>query len=505
MYAFDICMNVAKKRLRRKLLLVFVAPVVLGLFVTGVVSIKTTREALFKSNASSLASNVATFRAAAFSLSKDELRGLVTRVAQASAMHAVALYDEEGRAVARSDALDRDLAAIDSEIALVVTSQMPVERVLFLNNEKILLRAEPVRDMPGIGVALMTRELASMEAAINLELIRLALTGGTAALVISALTFLMSRLLGREWSNLASAAERVAKGELDVQVEASSTLELDRVGRAFNEMTRSLVEAREKLFTADADRIEQAVHMRRAQALAVVGQVAGSFAHEIGSPLNTILGWSRLSASDETLPPAVRKQFETIATQSERITRIVERMLAVARPAKEQVGPVDLADVVREVTTFLAPELRVKRIDLRILVAESTPTLIGTRDRLIQVVMNLCFNAIQAQPQGGCLRITLAPEDTSALGEPSQIKLEVADAGPGIAEEDYAKIFEPFYSTKADRGGTGLGLPIVADIIREIGGTIEVAKAPEGGALFRVNLPKNASASTSQGIGPALR
>ena len=488
-------MNVAKKRLRRKLLVVFVAPVVLGFVVTGFISIRTTREALFTSSERALADNLATFRSAALPSAMKgrpeaglDLAGLVDRMAAEETGHAVAVYDEAGRALARSPELARPLPAIDAEVARALSSGAALVRVVRVGDDEVLLRAEPARGAPGVGAVVMTRELASIDRAIRVELGRIALTGGIAALVVSLVAYAIARILGREWGNLVHAAEQVAKGEVDVHVEASSLLELDRVARAFNEMTRSLADAREKLLAAEAARTEQAARMRHAQSLAVVGQVAGSFAHELGSPLNTILGWSRLGAADEGASPGVRRHFETIAAQSERMTRIVERLLAGARPAKDQVIAVDLADVVREVTTFLAPDLRVRRVDLGVLVAEALPPITTTRDRLIQVVMNLCVNAIQAQPSGGRLRISLAGDEGEEAAAP-RIRLEVADAGPGIPEAERARIFEPFYTTKDDRGGTGLGLPIVADVVRELGGKIEVEEAPEGGALFRVLLP----------------
>lgn len=488
-------MNVAKKRLGRKLLVVVVAPVVLGFFVTGFISIRTTHDALFTSSERALADNLATFRNVALPSALVGrldagvgLASLVERVAAEETVHAVAVYDDTGRALARSSELARDLPEVDAEVARVVASGAASARVVRVGGDEVLLRAEPARGAPGVGAVVMTREIASIDRVIRVELGRIALTGGIAALIVSLIAFFIARILGREWGNLVHAAEQVAKGELDVHIEASSLLELDRVARAFNEMTRSLADAREKLLTAEAERIEQAARMRHAQSLAVVGQVAGSLAHEIGSPLNTILGWSRLSAADEGLSPAVRRQFETIAAQSERVTRIVQRLLAVARPPKDQVVAVDLADVVREVTTFLAPDLRVRRVELRVLIAEALPPITTTRDHMIQVVMNLCVNAIQAQPRGGVLRISLANDEGEEEAAP-RLRLLVADAGPGIPEAERARIFEPFYTTKEDRGGTGLGLPIVADVMRELGGKIEVEDAPEGGALFRVLLP----------------
>jgi signal transduction histidine kinase len=470
---------------------VFTAPVVVGFLVAGFISIRTTRDALLGSSERALVDNIATLRTVlpfTTKRGKDDLVGLVERVAAEETVQGAALYDETGAPLARSSKLNAEPAVVDEAAQRALSTGEPVEAALRLAGRDALLRVEPVQGAPGIGAVAMTHELAPALRMIDLTMIRLALTGGTVALAVSLVAVWISRVLGREWGNLVHGAERVAAGDLDVRVEASPSLELDRVVHAFNDMTRALSEARQQLLVAEAERIELAARIRHAQALAVVGQVAGSFAHEIGSPLNTILGWSRLSAADESLSEPVRAQFETIAAQCERITRIVQRMLSVSRPPADKVTAVHLADVVREVTAFLAPDLRVRRIDLRVLVAERLPTITAVRDHLLQVVMNLCVNGIQAQPDGGALRITLALDEAEVPSD-SRIRFEVADAGPGIPEVDRARIFELFFSTKANAGGTGLGLPIVADIVRELGGKIEVGTAPEGGALFRVLLP----------------
>jgi signal transduction histidine kinase len=485
-------MNLARKRLTRKLLALFTVPVVLCFVAGGIAAFWTSRSTLLGGAERALADQLTTLRIAVEPLAvlglDGQLGGLVERVAAEETVHGCALYDELGAPLARSSLLATDPAVADAAAARVVATAAAVHGVERIGDREVLVRAEPVHGVRGLGAALMTHELGPVDRMIELTLVRLALTGSVVVLVVSALAFWLSRALGRSWGNLVHAAERVAAGDLGIRIRASHLLELDRVARAFNDMAGSLVEAREKLLSAEAERHELAARMRHAQALTVVGQVAGSFAHEIGSPLNTILGWSRLSAADDGLPEAVRRQFETIAGQCERITRIVQRMLAVARPPSDLVQPVHLADVVREVTAFLAPDLRARRVDLRVLVAEHLPPVMGVRDQVTQIVMNLCVNAIQAQPSSGALRITLAAADVEEE-RVKAIRLEVADAGPGVPEALRGQIFEPFYTTKRASGGTGLGLPIVADVVRELGGKVEVGDAPEGGALFRVLLP----------------
>jgi signal transduction histidine kinase len=486
-------MNRARQRLTRKLLLLLMTPVVLGFLVAGVVSIRTTRDGVFEASERALVDNIATLRTGALpyvgNASRDVLEQLVERVAAEDNVQGLVLYDEHLQVKACSAELVPDRKVVDEAASRALKSGVAVESVVFIAGRDALLRVEPLQGIAGLGAVAMTQELAPAERLADIAAIRLALTGGLVALVVSLIVVWISRLLGREWGNLVYAADRVAAGDLKVRVEASPRLELDRVAHAFNDMTKVLAETQEKLLAAEAERLELDARIRHAQALAVVGQVAGSFAHEIGSPLNTILGWSRLSAADESLSEEVRSQFETIAAQCERITRIVQRMLSISRPPAEQREAVNLVEVVREVTAFLGPDMRIRKVDLRVLVAERVPTIHAVRDQLLQVVMNLCVNAIQAQPSGGALRITLALEEAEKK-EQTRIRLEVADAGPGIPEDDLGRIFELFFSTKSKTGqGTGLGLPIVSDIVRDLGGKIEVGKAPEGGALFRVLLP----------------
>jgi signal transduction histidine kinase len=484
-------MNRARKRLTRKLLSVFTVPVVIGFLVAGVVTVRTTRAALLDASEHALADNIATLRAALPFVkhgSPEDLATLVERVAAEDTVQGVVLYDERGVVLASSSELAAGREVVDEAAKKASQSSLPIKAVVHVAGRDALLRIETLKGIPGISAVAMTHELAPALRMVDVTMVRLGLTGGLVALTVSIIAFWISRVLGREWGSLVHAAERVGAGDLDVRVEASPRLELDRIARAFNGMTQALAEAREELLVAEAERLELDAHIRHVQALAVVGQVAGSFAHEIGSPLNTILGWSRLSAADESLPEEVRSQFDTIASQCERITRIVQRMLSVARPPADERTSVHLADVVRDVTAFLAPDLRIRRIELSVLVAEPLQPIFAVRDHLLQMVMNLCVNAIQAQPAGGKLRITLTLEEAETEAE-RRIQLVVADAGPGVPEADRGRIFELFFSTKSRAGGTGLGLPIVADIVRDLGGSIEVATAPEGGALFRVLLP----------------
>jgi signal transduction histidine kinase len=354
---------------------------------------------------------------------------------------------------------------------------------------RALLRVERVEGAPGVGAIAVAHSTEPIERMLRRAAIRLIVAGGAIAAAVAGLALWASRRLGEGLGGLVAATERVAAGELGAPIDDGPRFfEFPRVARAFRAMTAALADARARLERTEESRRELERRVLHAQALAVVGQVSSAFAHELGSPLSTILGQARLAAADESLAPGARAAFDSIATQSERITRMVQRVLSVARLPRERKEAVDLTAVIHEATTFLAPDLRARRVDLRLDLAPDAPSVLAVRDLLLQVLVNLVANAADAQAgEGGVIRVALAADRDDP--EDPHVRLEVADTGPGVPAELRARIFEPFYSTRAESGGTGLGLAVVADVVRDLGGRVSVGDAPEGGALFTVTLP----------------
>jgi signal transduction histidine kinase len=483
-------MKIARRRLTRKLIPLLLLPLVAGFVFLGAVSVGVWRAALVDDADRRLADHAATLRAA-LSVSRPagagELAALVSAIAATESVHGVALYDPRGQPIARSAPLDIEPDRIDAIARRTLATGEVHHRVESLGARRALVRAERVHGAGSIGVAVLARDAAPIERMVTRAEARIAIAGGALCLVTLAIALWMARVLGGGLGQLVDAALRLAAGESAIApIEGSRFLELDRVARAMNDLAAGLSEARARAESAEAARGALEQRIIHAQALAVLGQVASSVAHEVGSPLGTILGWSRLSAAEESFPPEARAQFEMIAKQCDRIARIVERMLSLARPPRERREVVRLADVAREVTSFLAPELRARGIALTLDASPSAPSVLAVRDQLAQVLLNLCLNAVQIQPDGGALRISIVARTT---GAERAVAVEVADAGPGVPPDQRARIFEPFYSTKVERGGTGLGLAVVADIVRELGGRVNVGDAPEGGALFSIVLP----------------
>ena len=235
--------------------------------------------------------------------------------------------------------------------------------------------------------------------------------------------------------------------------------------------------------------------------LATMGQLLAGVAHELNNPLSIVLGQAAL------LQLAMRdtrqaEQAATILQAAERCARIVGNFLAFARQRLPERRPVYVNQVVREVVELLAYPLRLDNVDVCVALAPDLPVVWGDTHQVYQVVVNLVTNAHQAMCEvAGPRRLTLA---TGVDAEGHHIWLEVRDTGSGVAAALQPRIFEPFVTTKPLGIGTGLGLSLCQDIVREHGGTIRLGQADPQGAIFRVTLPLEAPAGAAlEAIPPA--
>ena len=223
------------------------------------------------------------------------------------------------------------------------------------------------------------------------------------------------------------------------------------------------------------------MQLRRTERLAELGTLASGMAHEIGTPMNVILGRAEYllqRAADE----GMKKGLTTIITQVERITKVMNQLLAFARRRMPEWRAVDFGEIVDDSLEMFQERIGQSRITVEKRIEPSMPFVRADRDQLIQVVINLVMNSIHAMPEGGQLRLSLDRENSHA-------RLGVSDTGHGMPEEIRSKIFEPFFTTKDFGKGTGLGLTVVKGIIEEHGGTIAVESVVDKGTTVWLRLP----------------
>ena len=268
---------------------------------------------------------------------------------------------------------------------------------------------------------------------------------------------------------------RAMRGAEAEPVAVSSHDEFGGMARHFNDM---IARARERLFAMQRD-------LSHAERLALSGRIVAEVAHEIGTPLHSVMGHLELLRED--LPPravseTIERRLRVIESQLSRLREIIDRLLDSTRRSPQPVVPVDVDGLVQETIELVRPALTAARLELQVHSDTAPPRLCGKRSELQQVVLNLLTNALDATPPGGVIRVA-----TRARGD--EVEIEVADTGCGIPTPELKRIFDPFVTTKEPHRGTGLGLFICAQIVHDHGGRIDVASEPGHGSVFRVALP----------------
>jgi PAS domain S-box-containing protein len=231
---------------------------------------------------------------------------------------------------------------------------------------------------------------------------------------------------------------------------------------------------------SDRKRIEE--QLRRTERIAELGTLASGMAHEIGTPMNVILGRAEYLLQ-RTNDDILNKGLRTIVAQVERITRVMNQLLAFARRKPVARGALDLRMTINESLEIFEDRLQRHTITIERVFEEACPPVLADADQMSQVVINLVINALHAMPEGGTLRIGIAPHD-------GMVRLTVADTGHGIPPDLVAKIFDPFFTTKEFGKGTGLGLTVVKGIIEEHQGNIAVESTSGKGTCFSIDLPQ---------------
>jgi signal transduction histidine kinase len=250
----------------------------------------------------------------------------------------------------------------------------------------------------------------------------------------------------------------------------------DRVAQ----VSRELIESNRELWRLQSE-------FNRVEPLAALGRVTSTIAHELGTPLNSVLGYTQLMAQDE-LTENGRRRMEIIKTQVERMISIINHYLTSVRSSFQQRHRINVNGLVEETLVMLKPIFQQHRINLETELASSLPSIIADAPSLQRVLVNLLDNSIDAIKDGGTLKIKT--DTCPSLGnEPPRIVITVTDSGEGIPPEMLNKIFEMFVTTKAPGRGSGLGLAICQEIVKEHGGTIEITSDVGKGTCARVYLP----------------
>ncbi len=286
------------------------------------------------------------------------------------------------------------------------------------------------------------------------------------ALMALALAF-STAYLTRPIAELTAAANRIASGERDVVAPTGQRDEIGVLANAVMRMAQALRNA--------AKNNEQAA----------MGRMATMVAHDLRNALSSvkmnvkILHTHHREAGGDQLDSC-----EIALDQVRYMESILNDMLAYAHPDSLELDWLDLGDIIRTAVVSLHPDIAGKSVNVETGRDDKLPTLLGDRNKMLQVFQNVIDNAIQAAPEGG--RVSIEARPLLYDSQPA-VEIRIADNGAGVPAAVADKIFEPFFTTRAR--GTGLGLAIVQRIVRQHGGEVSLASAPEGGAVATILLP----------------
>ena len=240
----------------------------------------------------------------------------------------------------------------------------------------------------------------------------------------------------------------------------------------------SLLQASHRSFD-DLKRVQ--AQLVQSEKLAALGELVGGAAHELNNPLTAMMGYSDLLGATP-LTDSQRSMLEKIAQQVRRTRVLVSSLLSFARQVPGQKTQVNLSVIAQTAIKLVQPQLHSHKVDLRSDFMPDLPPVIGDSNQLLQVCVHILNNASQAlhEVPAGIVQVSTKTDGANVV-------LEFADNGPGAREPE--RVFDPFYTTKPVGQGTGLGLSACYGIVQEHQGKILCRNRPEGGAVFRIEIP----------------
>ena len=266
--------------------------------------------------------------------------------------------------------------------------------------------------------------------------------------------------------------------------------EIAAVTQEFNRMTAELFSAYRQLDVETQHRRKLQRALQDADKLITIGQLSAGLAHEIGSPLQIVNGRARALAKCNDNYEEVRRIANILVDQTDRITRIVQRLLEFTPHHSTEPVSCDVIAAIAEVIDMLGYEARRQEVTMTFAHPKSLPLISINKDSIQQIVLNLLTNALAAIVYRGTITIELSQASIIYAGQTMPaLRLTVADTGTGIDPENLSHLFEHYFTTRSRQGGTGLGLAVVKTLVTEMGGSV-VAESESGkGSLFIVLLP----------------
>jgi len=368
----------------------------------------------------------------------------------------------------------------------------------FVVNDWYITAYEPIRDVDdqvigALYVGLLEKKYADIKHRTLLLLASLTVAGMVLASVIG---YMLAGAVTRPIHRLKEGAEAIAAGCYDCTIQVTANDEIGLLAESFNRLARELertygllhgrIEAADKeLKQANQELRDKQAQLVHAEKLAALGALAAGIAHEINNPLGTISLYAQMTADElGDGHEELAENMDVILRHSTRAGQIVKNLLEYARHTELEVGPVEVNPVLADVLAMTTHQATLQQVAVTSDLTDDLPAIVGDREKLRQVFLNVVVNALQAMPDGGQLSVS-----SRRAPDGSGVEVRIGDSGCGIPAEQLGKVFDPFFTTKETGKGTGLGLSVSHGIVEQHRGVFTVESEPGLGTTFTVTIP----------------
>jgi two-component system NtrC family sensor kinase len=507
------------RRLARKLILSITVIVLIVAAVSGLVNVTTEEKQLLNTvllGADQLSKGITS---ATWHAMLDDHREAAYQVMQTIALKQgidrIRMFNSAGHVTFSTNQEDRqesmDQKAVDAKRRVAVYRGPDGWRRLDMRtpiyNERSCSQAECHAHPAGVktlGVLDLSLNLESVDHEVASMKFRVLLVTGVEVTLISLfIIFFTRRFVGQPIEKLIEGTKAISQMELDKPLDiGGNSEELDELAHSFETMRDRLRTAlaeintfTQSLETKVEDRTQQlkAAHQKllASDRLASLGQLSASVAHEINNPIAGVLNLSMLlqrMLKDDGIAheriPEFRRYLTQVTNETTRVGRIVSDLLAFSRRSKPQRAPADVNKIVRMTLSLVQHKMKLSSVEVETKLAEDLPAVPCDQSQMQQVVLNLLLNAAEATHGKSERRVAVSTNTGGGF-----VRFVVADNGEGILPQNMAKIFHPFFTTKPEGKGVGLGLAVSYGIIEAHGGDIEVTSKVGEGTTFTVSLP----------------
>lgn len=410
----------------------------------------------------------------------DEILSAIESTVGIDQVYAAHVYDEAGRKIAGSGSVRVELPT--AEAAELVSEIAPEEAYEELGDEELVSVFQPLSSDDGRITGLLQVTRRSGDVQDYLVKVR-----GRGLVAIAAIGLLLTAVIvvghhlgvGRHVLRLEDDMARVRKGDRSHRLEAGGTAEFRALARGINRTLDAIAASQQEIERRRETELALRARLNRAEKMAAIGRLAAGVAHELGSPLSTLLGRAEQRLRHAAPGTADHEGLLAIREAAVRMEQTVRQLMDFGRSNPLNRAPLDVKALLQRLAEDAAPGD--ERVAIEIQCADGLPTVRVDALRTEQAVRNLLSNAVHAAHS----RVRVA-----ATSDARGLRIEVGDDGPGVPGADRNKIFDPFYTTKPVGQGTGLGLSVAAAVADDHGGHLTVEDDALGGARFVLLLPQ---------------